>query len=75
MRHFGRPPPRSDLFDTRWLELLPRAIGQKVFQDKPPLPALQRAAAVTAFYPAMRRVRLRLDTNQLVLRTTVWTFE
>jgi hypothetical protein len=63
------------LFDTRWLELPPRLIGQKVFQDKPPLPAVQRPAAVTAFHPAVRRIRLPLDANQLVLRTTVWTFE
>jgi len=65
----------APLFDTRWLELPPRPIDQKIFQDKPPLPAVQRPAAVTAFYPAMRRIRLRLDANELVLRTTVWTFE
>jgi hypothetical protein len=78
-RHYsektGKPTPHSDLFAACWLELPPRSINQKVFQDKPPLPAVQRPAAVTAFYPAMRRVRLRLDANQLVLRTAVWTFE
>ena len=49
----GKPPPRSDLFDTRWLELPPRPIDQKVFQDEPPLPAVQRPASVMAFCPAM----------------------
>ena len=29
----------APLFDTRWLELPPRPIDQKIFQDKPPLPA------------------------------------
>ena len=40
-----------DLFDTRWLELPPRPIDQKVFQDKPPLPAVQRPAAVAEKSP------------------------
>jgi hypothetical protein len=47
------PPPRSDLFYTRRLEFPPRPIDQKVFQDKPPLSAVQRPAAVMAFCPAM----------------------
>jgi hypothetical protein len=70
-----KPLPRSDLFDTRWLELPPRPIDQKVFQDEPPLPAVQRPAAVIAFYPAMRwlRLRLRFDANQSVLRIATWT--
>jgi hypothetical protein len=48
---------------------------RKYFKDKPPLPAVQRPAAVIAFYPAMRWLRLRLDANQLVLRIAVWTAE
>jgi hypothetical protein len=35
------------------LEFPPRPIDQKVFQDKPPLSAVQRPAAVMAFCPAM----------------------
>jgi len=69
----GKPPARSDLFTARWLELPPRPIDQKVFQHKPPLPAIQRRAAVMAFYPAMRRLRLRFDANQQVLRIAIST--
>jgi hypothetical protein len=64
-RHYsektGKPPPRSDPFDTRWLELPPRPINQKVFQDKPPLPAVQRPAAVIALagtHPCTKRPSL-----------------
>jgi hypothetical protein len=65
----------SLLFDARWLELPPRPIDQKIFQNEPTLPAIQRAAAVTAFNPAMRRIGLSLDTNKPILRIAVWTLE
>jgi hypothetical protein len=76
-RHYsektGKPTPHGDLFNRRWLEVPPRPIDQKVFQDKPPLPAVQRPPAVIAFYPAMRRLRLCLDANQPVPRIAIWT--
>jgi hypothetical protein len=63
------------LFDTRWFELPPRLINQEIFQVEPTFPAIQRAAAVTAFKASMRRLRLGLDTNKPILRIAVWTLE
>jgi hypothetical protein len=74
-RKTGSRRRAADLFDTRWLELPTRPVDQKVFQDKPPLPAVQRPATVRALNLTVGRRRISFDTNQLVLRIAVWTFE
>jgi hypothetical protein len=66
---------RSDLFDTRRSDLLSRTINKEVFEDEPPLPAVQRPAAMIALNRPIPRLVIGLSTHQLVLRTTVWTVE
>jgi hypothetical protein len=52
-----------------------RMINKEVFENELPFAVLKRPATVRALNLTVRRRRFSFDTNQLVLRIAVWTFE
>jgi hypothetical protein len=70
-----QPPARSTLFAARRSDLPSRIINKEVFENELPFAAVKRPATARALNLTVGRRRISFDTNQLVLRTTVWTFE
>jgi hypothetical protein len=68
-------PEGGTLFAARRSDLPSRMINKEVFENELPFAVLKRPAAVRALNLTVGCRRISFDTNQLVLRTTVWTFE
>jgi hypothetical protein len=62
---------RSELFDPRWFELLPRITDKKVFENELAFAAVQRAAAAATLNPSVGHRRVNLDAYHHVLRAAV----
>ena len=52
-----------------------RMVNMEVFENELPFAVVKRPAAVRALNLTVGRRRISFDTNQLVLRIAVWTFE
>jgi hypothetical protein len=69
------PPHQQPLFAARRPDLPSRMINKEIFENELPFAALKRPTTVRALNLTVGRRRISFDSNQLVLRTTVWTFE
>ena len=65
----------EDLFAARRSDLPSRMINKEVFENELPFAAIKRSATPRALNLTVGRRRISFHTNQLILRTTVWTFE
>jgi hypothetical protein len=57
------------------VDLPSRTINKEVFENELAFAVLKRPTTVRALNLTVGRRRISFDTNQLVLRTTIWTFE
>ena len=68
-------PTSSTLFAARRSDLPSWIINKEIFENELPFAVLKRPTTVRALNLTVGRRRISFDTNQLVLRIAVWTFE